>query len=48
MSFDEGNNEIETGTGKEKPKTFFDLEIGNGVVYAVVITLTLIFYPQGF
>ena len=22
MSFDEENNEIETGTGKEKPKTF--------------------------
>ena len=48
MDFDEENNEIETGTGKEKSKTFFGLEIGNGVVYRVVIILTLIFIRQVF
>ena len=46
MDFDEENNEIETGTGKEKSQTFFGLEIGNGVVYRVVIILTLIFIRE--
>jgi hypothetical protein len=32
--------EIETGTGKEKPKTFFGLEMGDALVYAAVIILT--------
>lgn len=46
MSFDEEHNESETEPGKEKPKTFFGLEIGDGAVYAVVIILTLIFIRQ--
>lgn len=46
MSFDEEDNETEADTEKEKPKTFFGLEIGDGAVYAVVIILTLIFIRQ--
>gem|GEM_PF-284154 len=43
MSFDEENN----GTNEdEKPKTFFGLELGDGLVYGVVIILTLIFIRQ--
>jgi hypothetical protein len=42
MSFDEENNEPE----KQKPKTFFGLELGDGLVYGVVIILTLIFIRQ--
>ncbi len=42
MSFDEENNDTE----EEKPKTFFGLELGDGVVYTVVIILTLIFIRQ--
>ncbi|MDC3196616.1 hypothetical protein OAU36_02670 [Gammaproteobacteria bacterium] len=43
MSFDEENN----GTNEdEEPKTFFGLELGDGLVYGVVIILTLIFIRQ--
>lgn len=42
MSFDEEHND----TDNEKPKTFFGLELGDGVVYTVVIILTLIFIRQ--
>lgn len=43
MSFDEENN----GTNEdEKPKTFIGLELGDGLVYGVVIILTLIFIRQ--
>ena len=31
--------EIETDTGKEKPKTFFSLEMGDALAYAAVIIL---------
>jgi hypothetical protein len=44
MSFDEENNNNDTDN--EKPKTFFGLELGDGVVYTVVIILTLIFIRQ--
>ncbi|MDA1372456.1 MAG: hypothetical protein O2971_17070 [Proteobacteria bacterium] len=50
MSFDD--EETETGSsssnegGKKKPKTFFGLELGDGVVYTLVIILTLIFIRQ--
>ena len=48
MSFDD--EESETGSssegGKKKPKTFFGLELGDGVVYTLVIILTLIFIRQ--
>ena len=43
MSFDEENHETDEG---EKPKTFFGLELGDGLVYGVVIILTLIFIRQ--
>ncbi|NKB32278.1 MAG: hypothetical protein GKR91_04200 [Pseudomonadales bacterium] len=47
MSFDEENNDNETGSGDGgKPKTFFGLELGDDVVYTVVIILTLIFIRQ--
>ena len=46
MSFDEENNETETETGQDKPKTFFGLELGDGLVYGVVVILTLIFIRQ--
>ena len=44
MSFDEEHDETETD--KNKPKTFFGLELGDGAVYAVVVILTLIFIRQ--
>ncbi|MDD9891833.1 MAG: hypothetical protein OXU66_05360 [Gammaproteobacteria bacterium] len=47
MSFDEENNENDSGSNDEgKPKTFFGLELGDGVVYTLVIILTLIFIRQ--
>lgn len=47
MSFDEESNEQNNESSNEKkPKTFFGMEIGDGVVYAVVIILTLIFIRQ--
>tara|TARA_B110000483_G_C17888259_1_gene424429 strand:+ start:174 stop:341 length:168 start_codon:yes stop_codon:yes gene_type:complete len=46
MSFDEENNETETGPEADKPKTFFGLELGDGLVYGVVVILTLIFIRQ--
>lgn len=46
MSFDEERDETEADAGKDKPKAFFGLEIGDGAVYAVVIILTLIFIRQ--
>ncbi|MDG1025637.1 MAG: hypothetical protein P8N94_06745 [Gammaproteobacteria bacterium] len=39
MSFDEEKNENDEGA---KPKTFFGLELGHGLIYGVVIILTLI------
>jgi len=49
MSFDEENNdnvEAGNGGGDDKPKTFFGLELGDGVVYGIVVVLTLIFIRQ--
>jgi len=45
MSFDEENTE-KTEKTEKKPKTFFGMEIGDGVVYTLVIILTLIFVRQ--
>ncbi|MCH7815744.1 MAG: hypothetical protein IIC60_04135 [Proteobacteria bacterium] len=45
MSFDEDNNEKEEQKPKPK-KSFFGLEMSDGVVYTVVIILTLIFLRQ--
>lgn len=45
MGFDEEQNE-KTGDDKQKSKTFFGLELGDGVVYTIVIILTLIFIRQ--
>ncbi|MBT3530770.1 MAG: hypothetical protein HOF74_09230 [Gammaproteobacteria bacterium] len=42
MSFDEDNNENK----EKKSKTFFGLEMSDGVVYTVVVILTLIFIRQ--
>lgn len=45
MSFDEEeNNESNEDSGK--PKTFFGFELGDGVVYAIVIVLALVFIRQ--
>lgn len=50
MSFDNENTENSTvsgtGSGEGKPKTFFGMELGDGVVYGIVIVLTLIFIRQ--
>jgi hypothetical protein len=48
MSFDEDQNDSNEGSNKDsgKPKTFFGFEIGDGVVYAIVIVLALIFIRQ--
>lgn len=51
MSFDDedtGSN-LDSGSGSDnngKPKTFFGMELGDGVVYTIVIILTLIFIRQ--
>ena len=42
MSFDEESND----NNDSKPKTFFGLELSDGVVYTVVVILTLIFIRQ--
>ena len=44
MSFDEENNE--QSSGENKPKTFFGLELSDGVVYTIVVILTLVFIRQ--
>lgn len=48
MSFDEENNDLDSDSGSSgnKPKTFFGLELGDGVVYTIVVILTLIFIRQ--
>ena len=44
MSFDEDKND--QASNENKPKTFFGLELGDGVVYTIVVILTLIFIRQ--
>lgn len=51
MGFDEEENESsnsESGDngGDKKPTTFFGLELSDGVVYTVVIILTIVFIRQ--
>lgn len=47
MSFDEENDEnTSSDNNGNKPKTFFGLELGDSVVYTIVIILTLIFIRQ--
>lgn len=51
MSFDDENTDssAESGSGADKSnksKTFFGMELGDGVVYTIVIILTLIFIRQ--
>ncbi len=47
MSFDEDKNQNENNQNEgKKSKTFFGLEISDGLVYTVVIILTLIFIRQ--
>ncbi len=45
MSFDEEDHS-ENSNDSGKPKTFFGFEIGDGIVYGIVIVLTLIFIRQ--
>jgi hypothetical protein len=45
MSFDEENNET-TQSEKKQGKTFFGLELSDGVVYTIVIILALVFIRQ--
>lgn len=51
MSFDDENTDSlsdseSSSGGGNKPKTFFGMELGDGVVYTIVIILTLIFIRQ--
>ena len=46
MSFDEDNNDNESEGGSGKPKTFFGMELGDGLVYVIVLVLSLIFIRQ--
>lgn len=48
MSFDEENNDhgSDNESSGNKPKTFFGLELGDGVVYTIVVILALIFIRQ--
>jgi len=44
MGYDEDSNEDDKK--QKKPKMFFGLEMSDGVVYTVVVILTLIFIRQ--
>lgn len=51
MSFDDedtgSNLDSSSGSdGSSKPKTFFGMELSDGVVYTIVIILTLVFIRQ--
>lgn len=51
MSFDDEDTSSDLDWGSEsdsgkKPKTFFGMELSDGVVYTIVIILTLIFIRQ--
>ena len=46
MGYDEDSKQ--DNAKDTKPKTFFGLEMGDGVVYTVVVILTLIFIRQMF
>ncbi len=48
MSFDDENNESNESTEpkEKKPKTFFGMEMSDGVTYTIIIILTLIFIRQ--
>jgi hypothetical protein len=51
MSFDDEDTSSNLDSGFEsdsskKPKTFFGMELSDGVVYTIVIILTLIFIRQ--
>ena len=50
MGFDEDSNEDDRKDDRKekKPKMFFGLEMSDGVVYTVVVILTLIFIRQVF
>jgi hypothetical protein len=46
MGFDENPQDQQDKQDENKPKTFFGLELSDGVVYTIVIILTLIFIRQ--
>lgn len=51
MSFDDDNFDDDANgggsdSGGKKPKTFFGMELSDGVVYGIVIVLTIIFIRQ--
>ena len=46
MGFDEDPLDNNGDNNKPKSKTFFGLELSDGVVYTIVIILTLIFIRQ--
>jgi len=51
MSFDDENIDSQSSSedssnGSSKPKTFFGMELSDGVVYTIVIILTIIFIRQ--
>lgn len=46
MGFDEDPQDSNGDNNKPKSKTFFGLELSDGVVYTIVIILTLIFIRQ--
>ncbi len=51
MSFDDEDtgSSLDSSSGSDsnsKPKTFFGMELSDGVVYTIVIILTLIFIRQ--
>lgn len=46
MGFENDSPQNSSPTEKENTKTFFGLEIGDGLVYTIVIILTVIFIRQ--
>ncbi len=46
MGFEDNSPQKSSPTEKENAKTFFGLELGDGVVYTIVIILTVIFIRQ--
>ena len=46
MGFEENPRQQADSGSQNKAKTFFGLELGDGVVYSIVIILTVIFIRQ--
>ena len=46
MGFEQNSSDTADSKDEKKAKTFFGLELGDGVVYTIVIILTVVFIRQ--